>query len=404
MRTAHSLMRATACYADLNFLVIMTNLSNIKQGLIIMIDDKKMEEAENQVYELRKTVRYDIRDLTVEQIVNKFDKSLSDDFDEESDTSTLGIIYIPEYQRDFTWDENRQAKLIESIILGLPIPFIFVAENRYGNWEIVDGSQRIRTLHAFLKNNLKLKNLETLDKINDFKFIDLANTRQAKIKDTALRLIVLSEETTDEVKKDMFERINKGSDLLKPMENRKGSYSGKFTSFIYQIAQNENVRQMIPLGGWSEKRQEREELILRFFGLLENYPEGINDVGIAKYLDTYLQNKNENFKEEEIAENTRILNAVITIANRFFPYSFRLNNYSHTKRSVFEAISVGIAIFLRGFNGNINEIQLNKEKIMNGLLSPEFITFTKGGSLHKKAKLIGRIDFIKNLLNQSIIK
>lgn len=383
----------------------MTNLSNIKQGLIIMIDDKKMEEAENQVYELRKTVRYDIRDLTVEQIVNKFDKSLSDDFDEESDTSNVGIIYIPEYQRDFTWDENRQAKLIESIILGLPIPFIFVAENRYGNWEIVDGSQRIRTLHAFLKNNLKLKNLETLDKINDFTFIDLANTRQAKIKDTALRLIVLSEETTDEVKKDMFERINKGSDLLKPMENRKGSYSGKFTSFIYQIAQaNENVRQMIPLGGWSEKRQEREELILRFFGLLENYPEGINDVGIAKYLDTYLQNKNENFKEDEIAENTKILDAVMAIADRFFPYSFRLNNYSHTKRSVFEAISVGIAIFLREFDGNIDEIQLDKEKIMNGLLSSEFITFTKGGSLHKKAKLIGRIDFIKNLLNQSIIK
>lgn len=383
----------------------MTNLSNIKQGLIIMIDDKKMEEAENQVYELRKTVRYDIRDLTVEQIVNKFDKSLSDDFDEESDTSNVGIIYIPEYQRDFTWDENRQAKLIESIILGLPIPFIFVAENRYGNWEIVDGSQRIRTLHAFLKNNLKLKNLETLDKINDFTFIDLANTRQAKIKDTALRLIVLSEETTDEVKKDMFERINKGSDLLKPMENRKGSYSGKFTSFIYQIAkENENVRQMIPLGGWSEKRQEREELILRFFGLLENYPEGINDVGIAKYLDTYLQNKNENFKEDEIAENTKILNAVMVIADRFFPYSFRLNNYSHTKRSVFEAISVGIAIFLREFDGNIDEIQLDKEKIMNGLLSSEFITFTKGGSLHKKAKLIGRIDFIKNLLNQSIIK
>ena len=383
----------------------MTNLSNIKQGLIIMIDDKKMEEAENQVYELRKTVRYDIRDLTVEQIVNKFDKSLSDDFDEESDTSNVGIIYIPEYQRDFTWDENRQAKLIESIILGLPIPFIFVAENRYGNWEIVDGSQRIRTLHAFLKNNLKLKNLETLDKINDFTFIDLANTRQAKIKDTALRLIVLSEETTDEVKKDMFERINKGSDLLKPMENRKGSYSGKFTSFIYQIAkENENVRQMIPLGGWSEKRQEREELILRFFGLLENYPEGINDVGIAKYLDTYLQNKNENFKEDEIAENTKILNAVMVIADRFFPYSFRLNNYSHTKRSVFEAISVGIAIFLREFDGNIDEIQLDKEKIMNGLLSSEFINFTKGGSLHKKAKLIGRIDFIKNLLNQSIIK
>ncbi len=384
--------------------VIIAFLYNIK--VLIMMIDKKIEEAEDQVYELRKTVRYDIRDLTVEQIVNKFDKSLSDDFDEESESNSIGIIYIPEYQRDFTWDENRQAKLIESIILGLPIPFIFVAENKYGNWEIVDGSQRIRTLHAFVKNKLKLKNLETLDKLNDFTFIDLANTRQAKIKDTALRLIVLSEETTDEVKKDMFERINKGSDLLKPMENRKGSYSGKFTNFIYKIAkENENVRRMIPLGSWNEKRQEREELILRFFGLLDNYPEGINDIGIAKYLDTYLQDKNENFEESEIEKKSEILGNVISIADQFFPYSFRLSNkYSHTKRSVFEAISVGIAIFLREFDGNIDEIKFDKEKIREGLLSPELIPFTRGGSLHKKAKLIGRIDFIKNLLNQSIIQ
>lgn len=363
---------------------------------------EQIEDVENQIYELRKTVRYDIRDLTVEQIVNKFDQSLSEDFDEESEADNTGIIYIPQYQRDFTWDSNRQAKLIESIILGLPVPFIFVAENKYGHWEIVDGSQRIRTLNAFIKDNLELKNLETLFKLNGFLFSELSNSRQAKIKDTALRLIILSEETTDEVKRDMFERINKGSDLLKPMENRKGSYSGDFTNFVYEKASEDNLRRMIPLGSWSEKRQEREELLLRFFGLLENYPKGIADTGVAKYLDNFLQEKNKSYSNDASLKYTKILSDVLFIADNFFPYSFRLNHYSHTKRSVFEAISVGIAVFLKEYQGDISEIKFDKEKILNGLSSEVFKNFTRGGSLHKKEKLIGRIDFIKTLLEKSL--
>lgn len=365
---------------------------------------KDTQSVEEQIYELRKTVRYDIRDLTVEQIVNKFQQSLDDEFDEDSESSNSGIIYIPEYQRDFVWDENRQSKLIESIILGLPIPFIFVAENKYGHWEIVDGSQRIRTLHSFLVNKLKLRNLETLDKLNYLCFNSLQSSRQAKIKDTALRIIVLSEETTDEVKKDMFERINKGSDLLKPMENRKGSFPGVFNDFIYQCAAKDNIKAIIKLGTWSEKRQEREELLLRFFGLLELYPKGIHDMGVAQYLDKFLKGKNvelENANDKILKKYEKELENVLFVVDKFFPYGFGINANNHTKRSVFEAISIGVAVFLR--DKDISKLNLDKEKILAGISSKEFRQHIRGGSLHKTPKLKGRIDFIVNLLEKSKI-
>lgn len=370
------------------------------------VDVKKIEE---QIYELRKTVRYDIRDLTVEQIVNKYSESLTDDFEDGLIKDISGIIYIPEYQRDFTWDTNRRSKLMESLILGLPIPFIFVAENRQGNWEIIDGSQRIRTLHSYINNELKLRNLEKLNSLNNTRFNDLDVSRQSKIKNTALRLIVLSEETTDEVKKDMFERINRGSDLLKPMESRKGTFKGEFSNFIYAYAKNKDFQKLTPLEYWFEKRQEREELLLRFFGLMELYPEGIEKTGVAKYLDQYLDKKNKSYNQKgsfskKKSEYENIIAEVVYIANKFFPYGFRHTSHPHTKRTAFEAISMGIAIFLKQYNKPYQDILLNKDTIKEGILSIEFKNLIQGSQLHKQKKLKGRIDFIINLLNSSVLE
>lgn len=370
---------------------------------------KDVKKIEEQIYELRKTVRYDIRDLTVEQIVSKYSQSLTDDFEDGLIKDISGIIYIPEYQRDFTWDTNRQSKLMESLILGLPIPFIFVAENRQGNWEIIDGSQRIRTLHSYINNELTLKNLEKLNSLNNTLFNDLDISRQSKIKNTALRLIVLSEETTDEVKKDMFERINRGSDLLKPMENRKGTYPGNFNNFIYEYAQNEEFKKLTPLESFSEKRQEREELLLRFFGLMELYPKGIENIGVAKHLDQYLDKKNKSYKHkdsflEKKSKYENIISEVVYITSKFFPYGFRHNHHPHTKRAVFEAISIGIAIFLKQHSKSYENIIFDKDAIKNGIFSQEFKNLTQGSQLHKQKKLKGRIDFIVNLLNSSVLE
>src|SRR5689334_15010255 len=102
----------------------------------LIVNDNARAEAEEQIMELQQTVNYDTREFPVETIVNKYSSGLETDENE---------LFVPAYQRDFVWDENRQSKFIESVMLALPIPYIWTAD-RDGRLEIVDGSQRIRCL------------------------------------------------------------------------------------------------------------------------------------------------------------------------------------------------------------------------------------------------------------------
>jgi uncharacterized protein with ParB-like and HNH nuclease domain len=110
-----------------------------------------LEKVELQIENEKQNVSYDIREFTLEYYVDKYLKN------EESGTNEL---FVPDYQREFIWDYKRQGRFIESVILGLPVPLFFVAEINEGNdefdgrLEIVDGSQRIRTLAAFVSNEL----------------------------------------------------------------------------------------------------------------------------------------------------------------------------------------------------------------------------------------------------------
>ncbi len=364
---------------------------------------KSLEDVERQIYELRKTVRYDIRELTVEVISSKYDESIDE---ENHSDKNFNCIYVPEYQRDFTWDIKRQSRLIESIILGLPIPLIFVAENNDSSWEIVDGSQRIRTLHSFINNKLELKGLERLTNLNHYKFEELDKSRQGKFLNTALRMIVLSEETTDQVKKDMFERINRGSDLLKPMEKRKGIYKGSFNKFIYDYCNNnKKLKRLAPVDKWLQNRQESEELILRFFALIEKdtYKHGIKG-GITGHLDKFLESKNKELDslepetlEQQIKGYKSQIDDVLDFVDKHFPYGFRPTHNPQTKRAVFEAVSVGVHLFLQ--KNNSLEINVDKEYICESLKSDEFRQNAYiANELHKKKKLFGRVNYIVKML------
>lgn len=247
---------------------------------------------ESQILEQKRSVDYDTREFTIEILVSKYLTDLDCENNE---------IFVPDYQRDFTWDQDRQSKFIESLILGLPVPLIFLAENELGRLEIVDGSQRIRTLAAYLNDELVISNLIKLTQLNGLKFSQLSTARQRKINNTALRMIVLRENTTDEVKSDIFERINRGSDPLYAMEKRKGIFKGPFNDFIYnECAQNYDFKELAPLSPLVEKRQEHEELILRFFALYDAYPafSYTERTGIATYLDTYLQDMNKKVEHD----------------------------------------------------------------------------------------------------------
>ena len=309
-----------------------------------------MDDVEDQIIELKKTVAYDSKDFTIEILVKKY----LDRLDEHQNE-----IYVPDYQREFVWDTTRQSRLIESIILGLPIPPIFVAENKDGRLEIVDGSQRVRTLNAFLGNALALEGLEKITKLNGMSFSDFDVSRKRKFNNTTFTVIVLSESATDEVKNDLFERINRGSDILRGMETRKGIYRGEFTDFIYNdCASQESFRKLIKLSKTVQKRQEYEELVLRFFALIDAYPRYTEfSRSVSKALDRYMDEKRVSFSAQEKLEKLTAFNSMIDFVAKNFEYGFLKGPEKDASRIFFEAISVGTYLAIQ----QVPSIKLKKK-------------------------------------------
>lgn len=282
------------------------------------------------------------------------------------------------------------SKFIESIILDLPIPYLFFADDGdTGKLEIVDGSQRIRTLDAFKNNEFELEGLEKLDLLNGFKFSDLPESRQRRFLRKTLRSIELTEKASSDVRRDLFERINtKPYDLL-PMELRKGLYDGGFYNFIEECSNNELFTVLCPVSEKRKKRGEAQELILRYFAYADNYQNFVHSV--EDFMDDYMKSKHENSFDKE--NMLRQFNDMLCFVKHNFPYGFRKSeNSSSVARTRFEAIAVGVTLALR------ERDNLVTDNIIEWLNSSEFKEQTTSGSANNKTKVVGRIEFVKEKL------
>ena len=366
----------------------------------ITLKTERVQKAEAQIEEKRQEIDYDTREFTIEIIVKKYLEKDDDDCSE---------IYVPEYQREFVWDIKRQSRLIESIILGLPIPLLFVAEiKETGRLEIVDGSQRVRTIAAFMQNKLKLSSLRTLPELNNFFFEDFAPSRQRKFKNTPIRMIVLSDKANEDVRNDMFDRINTSSLDLTPMETRRGIYRGDFTDFIFECAENATLIELCPIGRYFQHRYEEAELVLRFFAFAETYPQfflsekiNLESTGVARFLDEYLMFKNQNFLNEEKQKKRSDFRKMLDFVKKTFPSGFKkYHNSDSTARPYFEAISIGSHLAIE---------EKPDLAIQNLWQSSESNNQTQSFRIpigryqtHKPENMKERIDYVKNqLLNYS---
>lgn len=347
----------------------------------------EMISIEDQIESLKKEVSFDTRDFLIEAIVQKYNKNLENGKNE---------IFVPDYQRDFVWDQERQSKMIESIILGLPIPSIFVAEDIDGRFEIVDGSQRIRTLSAFINEELTLTNLNKITSLNGKNFSGLDESRKRKFSNTAINMIVLSEKTSPEMRNDLFERINKGSDILRSMEARKGIYPGQFTDFIYnECSKNSTFREMIHLSSSVRDRQEYEELILRFFAISEKYPQySVFQKNVGNALDEYLKEKNSNFNEETKNEMFFNFKKMVNFVKKNFTYGFSKSMGKDTSRIFFEAISVGVHLALQEKPKLLLKKKVNAEILLGNRNFKDSILGKY--KTHASTTLKSRVNFIKD--------
>ena len=160
---------------------------------------------------------YDTKEYPTEVIIQKYEKDQ---------------IFVPTYQRNFVWTPKQRSRFIESVFLGVPImPFLVSISGEESELEIIDGSQRIRTLVEYCSNNLKLVGLEKLSSLNGTKFGDLSKNRQNKFLLRDFRFHVVTEKATPDVRADIFNRVNTSSNRLSPSETRKGVYQSKFYDF-----------------------------------------------------------------------------------------------------------------------------------------------------------------------------
>ena len=355
------------------------------------LSTEKQNNIQEQLSNEQKLVSSDMRELTIEFYVTKYLTNIDKDDNE---------IYVPDYQREFVWDITRQSRFIESLLLGLPVPFIFTAEiPETGRLEIVDGSQRIRTMAAFLSNDLQLKGLEKLTEFNDIRFGQLPSATQRMFKNIAIRMIVLSSRATEEVRKEMFDRINTSSVPLVPMETRRGVYRGEFMTFITELAKSEKFKSLCPFTKFSEKRHEEEELILRFFAFIDAYPDyrQVEYKGVAKYLDEYLDNGNKNFAESELKSKKAAFDQMVDfISETYEGQGFaKKPNAVGVSKPYFEAIAIGVYMALQE-NPNIQPHKLDSLIVDKHNRNGFFETIEGRYRTHTAKKILNRIDYVKN--------
>lgn len=338
------------------------------------LSEEQLNNIENQILDGQMPYDYDTKEYPVEVIVQKYKRDQ---------------IFVPNYQRGFVWKKKQQSRFIESVFLGVPImPMMVSVSGKEAELEIIDGSQRIRTLVAYCNNELQLTGLEKLTLLNNTKFEDLSVYRQNNFLLRDFRFHVVTDKATPEVRADIFNRVNTSSNMLSPSETRKGVYQGKFYDFIIECSKDELFRRLCPIPPSKAERGEYEELVLRFFAYSDEYLNFKHDV--APFLDAYLKKHKDNFNRDEL---TQRFNAVMRFAEQNLAPSYfaRPGRESQTPRVRFEALSVGIHLALQ--SGQPINVENNE-----WISSDEFKELTTTDASNNPGRLRSRIEFVRDCL------
>ena len=205
----------------------------------------------------------------------------------------------PDFQRRERWSVERQSRFIESIIMNVPIPPVFLGEDDYGNYVVLDGRQRLTAVYQFLQNGYALKNLEVWKELNGQRFLDLEKKKLDRtITRRFIPAVVILKESSAEVKYDVFDRLNTGGVVANEMEIRNAVYPGKFNTLIHRLSDDQHFRELWGIPTDDEKREKDQdyrtmvdvELVLRFFALRE--PEKM-DLAYKDYLSEYMGARNK---------------------------------------------------------------------------------------------------------------
>jgi hypothetical protein len=221
------------------------------------------------------------------------------------------LLTLPAIQREYIWDNGKASRLIESLLLNIPIPVLYFAETDQATYEIIDGHQRVRSIVRFLGNEFSLSGLNVLAEYRAYRFHQLPEREQRFLRMRTLRAIIISIESHPDMKFEIFERLNTGAVSLNAQELRNSIYRGSFNDLLRSLAKDPTFRGLIGTKA-PRARMVDEELILRFFALhsrLENYK-----TPLKRFLNDFMRDFC-NLAAEQIAELQALFNHAVSTAH-----------------------------------------------------------------------------------------
>lgn len=181
----------------------------------------------------------------------------------------------PEFQRRDVWNSKQRSELVESILMGIPLPIVYLFETKDGSKQVVDGRQRISTIVNFLQDEFPLKDLKILPEYNGKKFSDLPPFMQGVFEDFQLFCYVIQPPTPERVKYDIFDRVNRGGTKLNSQEMRNALYRGKITSLIETVCISEEFK-LASDNSVSSNRMRDRYMVLRILSFYLLYSGKLN--------------------------------------------------------------------------------------------------------------------------------
>lgn len=349
---------------------------------------EKVALLEKAVSDERKRLSSDRLDISFGELINLYKNN--------------ELIIRPEYQRLFRWSEAQKTALIESILLSIPIPPIFVAEDKNGVWELVDGLQRVSTFISFFgelkgsgwtidyqedidRSGVEEEEEEEIDEENGeetgerktinkwtlqegglvkslkgFNIDNLPTNLKINLKRAVCRVEILRGESSTSMKYELFKRLNSGGSKLTPQEIRNAIYRGvnpRLNELLLKVSQSEVFKSLTQLSNGKLNELYDQELVLRFFAFYKN-AENVNE-NMEKFLNDFMEKtvKNASF-EYDVYESLimRVLELIYKIEdNKIFR-----NERNLFVPAYFEGILIGVAQNIETYAENL---ELLKSKI-----------------------------------------
>ena len=352
-------------------------------------------DISDEIQKYRQEIKSERMDMSFGEIINMYK-------DKE-------IIISPEYQRAFRWDEQRQSDFIESILLGIPFPSIFVATNADGKWELIDGLQRVSTVLAFFnelkdengksypKNGLKLVEGSLIKGLKGVTIDTLPLEYKLQIKRTPCRVEIILKESEFKMRYELFKRLNTGGEGLSRQEIRNCIFRGldsRYSNFVAELSNNKIFREIVNISTQNEEMMYYEELVLRYL-TLKNQGTRYVQANIQDYMDNYLENQCKKFDESTVNVDRQLFENIMNILKGLKEKNIFKLGRSYFTTSMYDAIMLSLSEDI----ANLSQIDISElgQKIAELKEREEFAKYV-GSASSNPTSITNKVKIAKQVL------